>query len=357
MLLDWGMSDDEIPDADLDYFAQVWVVGRYVIKAQIHPSPRKRAPYFITSFEKVPGTPVGNALPDILGDVADVGNATLRALVNNISISSGPQVVVNRSRMAPGADEESLFPWKRWYVQDDPYNPQASQRPPIEFFQPQSNANDLLVTYEKFNQMADELSAIPRYTTGSDRMGGAGRTASGLAMLMGNANKILKTVCSNIDGDIIEPLIQALYDFLMLMDQTGMFRGDESIRVRGVQVAIQKETNRQRQMELLQGTNNPTDLQIMGPLGRAALLRAVSSDVGLPGTDIVPPEDEIKARLAEAEAKAQAAAQQGLIANGEKSVTPQSNNGPAPKGANTDLGVAEAQSMRDVTGNSGQGGQ
>ena len=52
----------------------------------------------------MPGTVVGNALPDILTDVADVANATLRALVNDMAIASGPQVIVNDDRIAENED-------------------------------------------------------------------------------------------------------------------------------------------------------------------------------------------------------------------------------------------------------------
>jgi hypothetical protein len=98
MLIDHGFTDKQIPNPELDYFVQAWVCGRYTLKCQIVPNPRKRHPYYVTSFEKVPGAVVGNALPDILADVQEVSNAVLRALVNNLSISSGPQVVVNDSR-------------------------------------------------------------------------------------------------------------------------------------------------------------------------------------------------------------------------------------------------------------------
>ena len=40
--------------------------------------------------------------------------------------------------------------------------------------------------------MADDVSAIPRYMTGGAQAGGAGRTASGLSMLMSNAAKTLQ---------------------------------------------------------------------------------------------------------------------------------------------------------------------
>ena len=143
-----------------------------------------------------------------------------------MSIASGPQVVVNDDRVADNENSDELYPWKRWHVVTDPLGSNNGQQP-IVFFQPESNAQELLGVYEKFTQIADELSSIPRYVTGSERLGGAGRTASGLAMLMGNAAKILQTVAANIDSDVIEPAVGELYDMVMLTDQTGTLKGDE----------------------------------------------------------------------------------------------------------------------------------
>ena len=294
MLLEYGFGPDKVPDPMRDYFVDVFKIGRYVIKVQLSPSLRKRAPYYVSSFEKVPGTMIGNALPDILADIQDATNAALRSLINNMSIASGPQVVINDDRIADNENGDDLYPWKRWHTVTDPLG--NNQNKPIDFFQPNSNAQELLGVYEKFTQIADELSSIPRYITGSERMGGAGRTASGLAMLMGNAAKILQTVAANIDNDIIEPAITELYDMIMLTDQTGLLRGDESITVLGVNVAMQRETQRQRQLEFLQITANPVDLQITGIKGRASVLRSVADGIGLNGDDIVPPEEEIKAK-------------------------------------------------------------
>lgn len=319
MLLDWGMDEAQVEDPLRDYFVQAWLIGQYVIKVQMSPSPRKRHPYFATSFEKVPGTVVGNGLPDILDDIQDVCNASLRALVNNLSISSGPQVVVNDDRLAPDEDGEELYPWKRWHVQTDPMGNNGA--PPISFFQPNSNAQELLGVYQKFSEIADEISAIPRYLSGSSA-GGAGRTASGLAMLMGNASKVLQTVASNIDRDVLDPLLRQLLDMLLLTDATGMLQGDETIKVMGVSVAVQKETQRSRQLEFLQITANPIDSQIVGPKGRATLLRSVSETLGLPGAEIVPSEDDMEKQMQAAQMQAMAAA--GAQAQGAQ----------APKGGN-----------------------
>lgn len=305
MLKEYGLDvDDEVRD----YMVQAWLIGTHVIKCHLSPSPRKRHPYYITSFEKVPGTPVGNGLPDILSDIQEVCNATLRSLVNNMSIASGPQVVINDDRLAPHEDGENLFPWKRWHMKSDPMGNNTQE--PVSFFMPTMNAQDLLLVYKAFNEMADELSAIPKYLSGNSAGGGAGRTASGLAMLMGNASKILQTVAANVDRDVLDPLLGGLFDLVMLTDSTGLLNGDEEIRVLGVNVAVQRETQRSRQMEFLTATANPIDMQITGIRGRAAVLRSVSQTLGLDGEKIVPSDDEL-------EAMQQQAAQQAALAQAQ----------------------------------------
>lgn len=331
MLLDYGMDEKQIPDPLRDYFVQAWVIGNYVIKAQLSPSPRRRHPYFVTSFEKVPGTPVGNGLTDILADIQEATNATLRALVNNLSISSGPQVVINAERLAPSEDAEELYPWKRWFVQNDPLS--NSSQPPIIFYQPTSNASELMQVYQWLNNLADDISAIPKYVTGGGATAGAGRTASGLSMLMNNASKVLQTVAANIDRDVFGPLLQQLMDMLLLTDQSGLLTGQEQVEVKGVNVAVQRETQRARQLEFLAATANPIDSQIVGPKGRAAILRAVSQTIGLDGEEIVPSEDELEQMQAQAAAAAQAQGIPGHAGMGENAAAAQGDQ--TPNGGNT----------------------
>ena len=320
LLLEQGMDAKLIKDPLRDYMVQAWLIGTHIIKVQMSPSPRKRHPYYITSFEKVPGTPLGNGLSDIVSDLQEGANSVLRALINNLSIASGPQVMVNDDRLAPGEDAEDMYPWKRWHYQSDPMG--NNSQVPISFFQPASNSQELLAVLEKFNAMADDASAIPRYLSGQSA-GGAGRTSSGLAMLMANASKVLQTVAANIDRDVIDQALSGLYDMIMLTDQSGLLTGQEKVRVMGVTVAIQRETQRARQLEFLQITANPIDNAIMGPQGRAQVLRSVSEGIGLSGADIVPPDDVLAERMKEQQQAA--ATQQAAQAQGNQ----------APRGGNT----------------------
>jgi hypothetical protein len=346
LLLDQGIDPKLIKDLDRDYMVQSWVVGRYTLKTQINPSPRQRHPYFLTSFEKIPGTVAGHALPDVLEDIQEVTNAAYRSLVNNLSISSGPQVVINDEMVAPTEHGDELYPWKRWHVQGDPL---GNQREPITFFQPQSNAQELLQVIGAMNTMADERSAIPRYLTGESLSGGAGRTASGLSMLMGNAQKVLQTVAANIDTDILEPLLQYVYDMIMLTDTSGILTGEEQIKVLGSQVAIQRETLRQKQLQFLQITANPIDGPIIGEIGRARVLRAIAQDLGLPD-DVVPDDETLQAQIA-AQKQMQAVSQaflahaqgQGAVLPGQPGAPGQGAPGQAKGGAGSPPNQAQGQ--------------
>lgn len=315
VLLQEGVDPKLVPDADRDYAVQSWVVGAHTLKTQLNPSPRQRHPYFVTSYEKVPGTIAGHAIPEIIEDIQEVANAALRGMVNNLAIASGPQVVINDEMVAPTEVGDQLYPWKRWHVTGDPL---GNQREPITFFQPKSNAQELMGIYQQMTNLADENSGIPRYITGSERLGGAGRTASGLSMLMGNASKSLQTVAGNVDMDVMEPMLQGVYDMIMLTDQSGILTGEEEIRVRGVNVAMQKETENQKRLQFLQITANPIDGPIVGEIGRARVLRSIAQGLGLPD-DVVPDDQTLQQQMdaqkqlqaAQAQAQAQSGGQPG----------------------------------------------
>jgi len=312
VLQDYGLA---VQDELRDYHVQVWCIGSHVIKAQLSPSPRMRHPYFITSFEKVPGTPLGNGLTDLLSDIQEASNATMRSLINNLSIASGPQVWIDDDQMDPNENTEDMFPWKRWHIRKNYLTGTTATREPMGFFQPMDNSDKLVKVLQYLTEVADDVSAIPKYI-GGQAGGNAGRTASGLAMLMGNASKILQTVSANVDREVMELALLQLFDLILLTDTSGLLTGEERVSVQGVNVAIQRETQRQRQIEFLQATANPVDQKIVGLKGRGQVLRAVSSTIGLCGEDIVPDDDKLDQMQKAEQDNAQSAAAAQAVSKG-----------------------------------------
>jgi hypothetical protein len=325
-LKQWGLKG--VTDEEKPYFITCWMIDKVAIKVMLNPNIRKRPGYYITSFDKQPGTLHGSGVAEVLADIQDVMNAALRSLVNNMAIASGPQVFYNEELVNPNQND-SLYPWKRWKFSTDPANPQGQ---PVGFFQPSSNAAELLGVYGKFNEIADEVSAIPRYMTGNQNVGGAGRTASGLAMLMSNANKALQNVAENIDDDVFEPVLQTLYDLVMLTDETGMLRGDESIRVNGVRNVVKQEQDRVRQLEFLQLTANEFDMPIVGA-NRAKIIQQVANRLGLE-VDIPEPGEQN---------------QQGPAPAGGPGFNPAGTAAPVPEVSDTNGPRLQTQSLNTVS--------
>ena len=55
MLIEWGLDESEIDDPQMSYPCEVWMIDNVVIKAVLNYDPLGRKPYYLTSFEKVPG--------------------------------------------------------------------------------------------------------------------------------------------------------------------------------------------------------------------------------------------------------------------------------------------------------------
>ena len=69
--------------------------------------------------------------------------------------------------------------------------------------------------------------------------------------------------------------------------------GDETIVFKGVTVDVQKETDRMSKLEVLQMTANPIDMGIIGPQGRAIILKDVAEELGMDGEKIVPSPEQL----------------------------------------------------------------
>lgn len=308
MLLDWGLSAEEVEDPAREYEVELWLIGNWVIKATLNAHPLGRRPYYCDSYERVPGAFWGNSQYDLMADCQDMCNAAARALANNMGISSGPQVWVNRDRVAPGEEVTQMFPWKIWQTTADPMGSTAA---PVGFFQPNSNAMELMQVFERFSVLADEVTGIPRYMAGlGGGAGGAGRTASGMSMMIGNASKIIKNLVMSLDLYVIGPVVESAYSFLLQYVGDPELRGDLNIVARGAISLAAREAAQLRRNEFLQATANPIDLQIMGPEGRAELLRDAARMLDMNPDKIVP--SATKMRLAQLQQQMQLAMQQQM---------------------------------------------
>lgn len=310
LLLEWGMSEEEIPDPIMSYPCEVWMINNIIIKAVLNYDPLGRKPYYLTSYEKIPGRVDGHGVSDLCMDAQNMCNAAARALANNMGISSGPQVGVNISRLPAGEDVTQMYPWKIWQFRQSDYN-DSSQ--PMTFFQPQSNAQELMGVFDRFMGIADEVSGIPKYMTG-EHVPGAGRTSSGLSMLMSNAGKSIKQVIGNIDNDVLKPMLERQYQRnIRYADDPDMI-GDVTVVAKGAQSLVVKEAEAVRKSEFLRLVlESPVAQQIVGPAGTAELMRDLASNMNTNVDKLVPSREQIMQQQQAAQQQQMAMMEQQMI--------------------------------------------
>lgn len=291
ILIEWGLSPEEIEDPQKSYPCEVWMIDNIVVRAVLNYDPLGRKPYYMTSFEKVPGRIDGNGVADLCMDAQNMCNAAARALANNMGISSGPQVGVNISRLPAGEDITQMYPWKIWQFRQSDY---ADSTPPMSFFQPNSNAAELMGVFDRFMAISDEVSGIPRYMTGQ-HVPGAGRTSSGLSMLMSNAGKSIKQVISNIDHDVMRPMLERQYQRNLRYSDDPDLIGDVQIVATGAMSLVVKEAEAVRKTDFLRLIlESPVAQQIVGLPGTAELLRDLAGNLNTNVDRLVPSREDVQ---------------------------------------------------------------
>ena len=297
---DWGLVIPDTEDENKYWEIEAILVGTEVIKCKLNDDPLKRRPYYKSSYQNIPGAFWGRSLPSLMRDIQRMCNACARALASNMGLAAGPQIELYIDRLADSGDIEEIKPLKIWQVTNDPTGAQGRA---INFFQVPSIANELLGVYEKFEQKADDATGIPRYSYGNERVGGAAQTASGLSMLLESATKSIKDAIRHIDVGLIIPRVEYQF-FWNIIKNKIPYTGDIDVLALGSSTLTMKGAQTAKRQEFLQITANENDQKLMGPEGRAELLRQLGKDLGLT-TKIVPSRLELRKKIEEEKAQQQ----------------------------------------------------
>jgi hypothetical protein len=322
-LQDAGVEFGEEDDLAQEYQANVWIVDGKVIKAQLNPLPGGIIPYFIFPYEKNPHAFWGTGVPRMMRDSQATMNAATRIYLDNVALSSGPMVEVNTDIMASGEDPTELYPWRVFLREGGDGN-----QPMVRFYQPQSNSPALVSVIELFRRFADETTALPSYTHGQTQSS-LNRTATGISILMSNANIVLKSVIKNIDDYLTKPMIRSLYDWNMTWNENENVKSDMRIVAKGSTALIQKEVQSQRLLQFLSLINNPIDAQMVD---REKLLTDIAKSLDIDPEEVIKSQKEImdEQALQQAIIASQQGGQIDQVPNGDGMVGPDGRNGVAP---------------------------
>jgi len=257
----WGVLDNELaeeadlelPDelADQDQVqVNIWVCNGQILRLVLNPFTPSRIPYLAVPYELNPYSFFGIGVAENMTDTQLLMNGFMRMAVDNGALSGNLLIEVDETNLVPGQDLQ-VYPGKV-------FRRQAGAPGQAIFGTKFPNVSqELLMMFDKSRQLADEATGIPSYSHGSGAVGGVGRTASGMSMLMGAAAQNIKAVVRNIDDYLLGPLGKSLFAFNMQFNFDKEFTGDLDVKARGTESLMRNEVRSQRLLQFMQMTANP----------------------------------------------------------------------------------------------------
>jgi hypothetical protein len=289
----------EIKEDQLYHIEVITVAGKVVFLGEME-DPRGKKPYYKTGWMSIPGSFWYKSLPEILKDIGDICNADARSLVNNMGLASGFQVIIPDIQRLLGDKLTTMFPHKIWQFK----NPTNSSALPIDFKQPDSNAQELLAIINECRQWADSRSGVPKYLVGGEPPPGVGRTASGISMLLNSAAKGIRRVVIAVDRDVVCPLLEKIYEKNLMDSPDASVLGDLEVAPAGAVETLVKAELAERRLSLIDAMAKSPDAELVGVRARANVWREAFRSVEMDGPAVLVPIEKIEQK-AEANARAE----------------------------------------------------
>lgn len=271
-----------------EYYGEIWVVCGRVVRIELENIEASyELPYALSTWKKDPASVFGFGSPLLMLDAQRVAREVWRMILDNASLSSGPQVASHSVYVEPVNGSWELAPNKAWRLLDS----QVDVEKAIQFFNVPNHTQELIPILNLARQFGEEESMTPMIAGGLQG-GQAMESASGALMMQEASTTILDFLSEDWDDNVTEKVIRRFYAWNMQYNPRPEIKGNYSVDVR---TASEYKTSQMylRDMERLsmEIAQNP-DLGAI--VNMDELYRARLSAMRIPYTGIVKSPEEVE---------------------------------------------------------------
>jgi hypothetical protein len=276
-----------------EYYGEIWVCAGRVIRMELENIEGYcETPYACSIWKRDPTSPFGYGHPLLLADPQQVVTQAYHMILDNASLTSGPQIAMFKKYIQPIDGDWTIKPNKVWLLTD----PTATIDNAIKFFNPTNVIGNIMPVLELARQFADEESATLAF--GGMQSPQATDTATGGLLMQHASSTLLDFSAEEWDDQITEKLIRRMYGWNMQYNPKEEIKGDYVIDVK----SSSEYKNKQmyiRDLERLsvEAVNNPAMAMV---INTDELTKARLALMHLPSNRILKTEEEI-AQAQEAE--------------------------------------------------------
>jgi hypothetical protein len=274
---------------DSQYYGEVWVCAGKVIRVELENIEASfEVPYALSTWKKDPTSVFGYGSPLLMKDAQRVARETWRMILDNASLSSGPQVALHRTYVEPQNGSWEMHPGKAWNLLDSGVDVEKA----IQFFDVPNMTGNLLPILDKADQMAEQESLTPMLAGGLQGADTAD-SATGQLVLREASTTILDFLSEDWDDNVTEKVVRRMYGWNMQYNPDPSIKGNYAIDVR-TSTEYKNKQMHVRDMERLrmEAQSNP---HVAAVINMPELVKASLSMMHLPTSSIVKTEEEIAA--------------------------------------------------------------
>jgi hypothetical protein len=247
-----GLTPPENAESWLVTFSAVIVMcNNRIIKAMLNPLDTGDFPYDMFHWERVDLSPFGVGVPYLMRYAQRTLNAAWRAMLDNMALSSGPQIVMNKKAVTPADGNWELTARKLWFMAGEEQDVQKA----FWVFEVQSHQAEIAAIIDLAQKFADEETSLPQIAQGEQ--GTAPDTVGGMSILMNSANTVLRRIVKQYDDEVTRPHIRRYYDWNMQYNEDEEIKGDFEIDARGSSVLIVRDQMQQGIMNTMNMAKDP----------------------------------------------------------------------------------------------------
>ena len=208
-----------------EYYGEVWVCCGKVIRMELENiEAQYETPYAVAVWKRDPTSPFGFGHPLLLADAQRVVTASYHMILDNASLTSGPQMSMYQQYIQPVDGSYEITPNKVWLLTD----PSVSIKDAINFFTPTNVIGNILPVLQLARQFADEESATISPTSSPQNVD----SATGQLIIANNSTTVLDFMAEEWDDQITVKNIRRTYAWNMQYNPKEDIKGDYIVDVK-----------------------------------------------------------------------------------------------------------------------------
>lgn len=253
-LEDIKVFDENIDDSETRSFvsATLVLVNDTIIKGHINPFDTGDYPYDVFPWQRVNGSVWGIGVARQGRTPQKMLLAATRALMDNMALSAGPMIGVNRDAIVPADGSWRLRRNKVFFLRNDAdVRSVGDAIMSITIPSMQAELTGIIQLALKYMEDATGVTFLLQ-----GQQGTAPDTVGGMAMVHQNATAFIRRTARLYDECITEPHIRRYYDHIMKITPDNE-KGDARIEATGSSALVEREVQLMQMQQILQMAVDP----------------------------------------------------------------------------------------------------